>query len=48
MRKFNEEKIIKVLQEAAGDLTVQDVYRKHQVIEQTFYRSRNNFGSMSG
>ena len=48
MRKFNEEKINKVLHEADGDHTVRVVYRKYQVIEQTFYRSRNKFGSMPG
>ncbi len=45
MKKFNEEIIIKVLQEAEGDITVRDVYRKHQITEQTFYRWRNKFGS---
>ena len=38
MKKFNEEKIIKVLQEAEGDITVREVCRKHQITEQTFYR----------
>ena len=40
MKKFNEEKAIKILQEAEGDNTVQDVCRKHQITEQTFYRCR--------
>ena len=47
MKKFNEEKIIKVPQEAEGDITVGDVCRKHQITEQTFYRWRNKFGSMA-
>ena len=47
MKKFNEEKIIKVLQEAEGDNTVRDLCRKHQITEQTFYRWRNKFGSMT-
>ena len=38
MKKFNEEKIIKVLEEAEGDITVWDVCRKHQITEQSFYR----------
>ena len=45
MKKFNKEKIIKVLQEAEGDITVRDVCRKHQITEQTFYRWRNKFGN---
>ena len=46
-KKFNEEKIINVLQEAEGDNTVRDVCRKHQNTEQTFYHWRNKFGSMT-
>ena len=44
-KKINEEKIIKVLQEAEGDIAVKDLCRKHQITEQTFYRKRNKFGS---
>ena len=47
MKKFNEENIIKVLQEAEGDIRDRDVCRKHQVTEQIFYRWRNTFGSMT-
>ena len=43
MKNFNEEKNIKVLQEAEGDIMVRDVCRKHQITEQTFYRWRNKF-----
>ena len=46
-KKFNEEKIIKVLQETEDDITVRDVCRKHQISEQTFYRWRSRFGSMT-
>ena len=46
MKKFNEENIIRVLQEAKGDIPVRDVCRKPQITEQTFYRWRNKFGSM--
>ena len=38
MKKFNEEKIIKALQEAEGDITVREVRRKYQTTEQAFYR----------
>ena len=47
MKKFNEEKIIKVLQEAESDIMVRYVCRKHQITEQTLYRWRNNLGSMT-
>ena len=47
MKKFNEEKFIKFLQEAEGDILVRDVCRKHQITEQTFYRWRNKSGSMT-
>ena len=47
MKKFNEEKIIKVLQGVEGDITVQEVCRKHQITEQTFYRWWNKFASMT-
>ena len=47
MKKFNEEKIIKILQETEGDITVRDVYRKHQITEQALYRWWNKFGSMT-
>ena len=47
MKKFNEEKIFKVLQETEGNITVRDLYRKHQITEQSFYRWRNKFGSMT-
>jgi putative transposase len=46
MKKHNEETIIKILQEAEGDITVRDVCRKHQITEQTFYRWRNKYGGM--
>ncbi len=45
MKNFNEEKIIKVLQEAEGDIMVRNVCRKHQITEQTFYRWRNKFAA---
>ena len=47
MKKFNEEKIIKVLQEAESDIPVRDVCSKHQITGQSFYRWRNKFGSIT-
>lgn len=46
MKKTSEEKIIQILQEANGDITVRDICRKHQITEQTFYRWRNKYGDM--
>ena len=47
MKKFNEEKIIKVVQEAKGDITAREVCRKHPITEQALYRWRNKFDSMT-
>jgi putative transposase len=47
MKKHSEEKIIRILQEADGDMTVRDICRKHQITEQTFYRWRNKYGGMT-
>ncbi len=47
MKKFSEEKIIRILQEAEGDIPVRDVCRKHQITEQTFYRWQNKFGGIT-
>ena len=46
MKKHDEENIIRILQEAEGDITVREVCRKHQITEQTFYRWRNKYGGM--
>ena len=46
MKRVNESKIFKILEEAKGDITVRDLCRKHQITEQTFYRWRNKFGGM--
>ena len=46
-KKFNEEKIIKVLQEKEGDIPVRNFCMKHQISEQTFYRWWNKFGNIT-
>ena len=46
MKKYKEETIIKILQEAEGEMTVREVCRKYQIVEQTFYRWRNKYGGM--
>ena len=40
-KKFNEENIIRVLQEEEGAITVRDVCRKPQITEQIFYGFQN-------
>ena len=46
MKRANETRIIKILKEAEGDISIRDICRKHQITEQTFYRWRNKYGGM--
>ena len=46
-KRFKEEQIVRILQEAAGELTARDVIRKHNISEQTFYRWKSKYGGMS-
>jgi putative transposase len=46
MKRVNESKVIEIIKEAEGDITVRDICRKHQITEQTFYRWRNKYGGM--
>ena len=41
-------KIIKVLQEAKGDIMVREVCRKHKITEQSFYRWRKQIRQHGG
>ncbi len=45
-KRFSEEQIIRILQEAESGLSVADVCRKHNCSEQSFYRWKTKFGSM--
>jgi putative transposase len=45
-KRFTEEKIIRILQEAETGLSVADVCRKHNCSEQSFYRWKAKFGGM--
>ena len=45
-KRFTEEQIIRILQEADGGLSVADVCRKHNCAEQSFYRWKEKFGGM--
>ncbi len=45
-KRFTEEQIIRILQEAETGLAVADVCRKHNCSEQSFYRWKSKFGGM--
>ena len=45
-KRFTEEQIIRILQEAETGLAVADVCRKHNCSEQSFYRWKLKFGGM--
>lgn len=45
-KRFTEEQIIRILQEAEGGLSVAEVCRKHNCSEQSFYRWKAKFGGM--
>lgn len=45
-KRFTEEQIVRILQEAAAGMSARDVCRKHNISEQTFYRWRSKYGGM--
>ena len=45
-KRFTDEQIIRILQEAQSGLTVADVCRKYNCSEQSFYRWKAKFGGM--
>lgn len=45
-KRFTDEQIIRILQEAEAGLSVADVCRKHNCSEQSFYRWKAKFGGM--
>ena len=45
-KRFTDEQIIKILQEAETGLSVADVCRKHNRSEQSFYRWKAKYGGM--
>lgn len=45
-KRFTEEQIIGVLQEAAAGTPIREVCRRHGIAETTFHRWRGKFGGM--
>ena len=45
-KRFKEDQIVRILQEAEAGATVADLCRKHNCSEQSFYRWKAKFGGM--
>ena len=45
-KRFKEEQIIRILQEAEAGVSVADLCRKHNCSEQSFYRWKAKYGGM--
>ena len=46
-RRFTEEQITGILNEAEAGVKVKDLCRQHNVTEQTYYRWKSKYGGMS-
>lgn len=46
-KRFTEEQIVKILQEANAGMAVKDLVRQHGMAEQTFYRWKKQYGGLS-
>lgn len=46
-KRFTDEQIIRILQEAERGMTVAEVCRQHNCSEQSFYRWKAKFGGMT-
>ena len=46
-KRFSEEQIIRILKEAESGGEVRQVCRKHNIVEQTFYRWRQKYEGMT-
>ena len=46
-KRFSEEQIVKILQEAEMAKTEREVIRRYNITEQTFYRWKRKYGGMN-
>ena len=46
-KRFTEEQIIKILDEASNGLTVEELCRKHGISPATYYKWKSKFSGMS-
>ncbi len=45
-KRFSEEQIIKIIEEAKAGIKIEEICRKHGISKGTFYAWRANFGDM--
>lgn len=45
-KRYSEEQIVRILQEAETGIPARDLCRKHNIAEQTFYRWKSKYGGM--
>ena len=45
-KKHKPEEIVHILRQGEGPATIQEVCRKHNITEQTYYRWRRQYGGM--
>ena len=46
-KRFTEDQVIAILRQGDGDgVVIRDMYRKHIITEQTFFRWRNEYDGM--
>lgn len=45
-KRFTDEQIVRILQEAENGMATKDVCRKHNISEQTFYRWKSKYAGM--
>ena len=46
-KRFTEEQIVKILQEATAGVSVKELIRRHGMSEQSFYRWKKQYGGMT-
>ncbi|PCI85163.1 MAG: hypothetical protein COB24_14070 [Hyphomicrobiales bacterium] len=44
--RFNEEQIIRILQEQESSIATADLCRKHDIYKSTFYKWKSKYGGM--